>query len=430
MNHDKYSYWLDYRELDSNEKKIVSPTKKYLNNNIALFDAAYQLWHKGLINCTTNKNLNIVFEQETPLIDQYRFIRRMYKPLWIYYVFFIRIITLKVSINDFISVLKTKGVNRIKLNDPFYNYKDYDRFESNLLSQSPLVTVVIPTLNRYDELSNLLNDLEYQDYKNIEIIIIDQSDSFNKLLYDKFNLNINLIRQIEKGLWRARNHAIKISNGDLILLLDDDSRVEKNWITEHIKCIDFFNADISAGVSISSLGAPVPNHYNYFRWADQLDTGNVLLKKKVFITCGLFDLQFEGMRMGDDEFGARAFINGFKSINNPRAKRLHLKIKSGGLRQMGSWDGMRPISIFKPRPIPSILYYFRRYWGNRATILYLIQVLPISINPYSLKGRKIGYFISLLSFFLFFPFILIQLYRSWIKSNIMIENGPMIESLK
>ena len=36
------------------------------------------------------------------------------------------------------------------------------------------------------------------------------------------------------------------------------------------------------GTSISLVGAPVPSNYNYFRWADQLDTGNVLVKRNVF----------------------------------------------------------------------------------------------------------------------------------------------------
>ena len=41
-------------------------------------------------------------------------------------------------------------------------------------------------------------------------------------------------------------------------------------------------SDISAGASISLVGAPVPSNYKYFRWADQLDTGNVLVKEMFF----------------------------------------------------------------------------------------------------------------------------------------------------
>ena len=33
----------------------------------------------------------------------------------------------------------------------------------------------------------------------------------------------------------------------------------------------------------------------------------LFLRRRVFKICGLFDEQYEGMRMGDAEFGLRAF---------------------------------------------------------------------------------------------------------------------------
>ena len=89
--------------------------------------------------------------------------------------------------------------------------------------------------------------------------------------------------------------------------------------------------------------------------SDQLDTGNVLLKRGVFKKIGLFDRQYEKQRMGDGEYGLRAYLEGFLNISNPYAQRLHLKVGTGGLRQMGSWDGFRPKNWFGPRPVPSVL---------------------------------------------------------------------------
>ena len=63
----------------------------------------------------------------------------------------------------------------------------------------------------------------------------------------------------------------------------------------------FFNADISSGVSISVVGDTVPKNYSFFRRSDQLDTGNVLLKKSLFKTIGLFDRQFEKTTHGEME---------------------------------------------------------------------------------------------------------------------------------
>ena len=44
---------------------------------------------------------------------------------------------------------------------------------------------------------------------------------------------------------------LNISVRSGLLLFDDDSRIESDWVTNHIKCLDFFNADISSGVSNS-----------------------------------------------------------------------------------------------------------------------------------------------------------------------------------
>ena len=38
------------------------------------------------------------------------------------------------------------------------------------------------------------------------------------------------------------------------------------------------------------------------------------------------------MRMGDSEYGVRAYLNGFHIVNNPKAQRLHIKSAQGGPR--------------------------------------------------------------------------------------------------
>ena len=64
---------------------------------------------------------------------------------------------------------------------------------------------------------------------------------------------------------KARNAAIKEAKGDYFFF-DDDSRVENDWIKEHLKMFRLFTVDISAGASISLVGAPVPSNYKYFTY--------------------------------------------------------------------------------------------------------------------------------------------------------------------
>src|SRR6187455_1846601 len=96
----------------------------------------------------------------------------------------------------------------------------------------------------------------------------------------------------------ARNQAIRESKSEFIALSEDDVRIPVDWISNHMKCIDYFNSDISAGVFFPS-GSGIPPEKKIFRWAEQFATGNACLKKDVFRSIGLFDRQFEKQRMGD-----------------------------------------------------------------------------------------------------------------------------------
>jgi len=423
-------YWVDYRKINCLDKDSIDYCTSYKSVESTLFDVSYQLWHRGFIS-SGDENLSLRKINCSPSIfDQYIFVRRMFKPFWIYFIILYRMLSLKFTFEDISSIIKTRKEKKIDLNTPIFNYKDYEDFDSRLLQKTPLVTIIIPTLNRYEYLINLLKDLEKQDYKHYEIIIFDQSDPFLPEKYEELQIELKVIHQIEKSLWLARNSGVKMALGKLLLFLDDDSRVKPDWIRQHIKCLDYFNVDISAGVSFSIVGDKIPAHYNYFRWGDQMDTGNSMIKKEVFNSCGLFDRQFDNMRMGDGEYGARAYVNGYKIINNPKASRIHIKASSGGLRESAGWDSFRTKNVFGPRPIPSVLYFFRKYWGNFPALLSILQTVPISLTPYFMKGKRIGNLISLILFILFLPFLILQIFLSWRISTKMLENKPNTDNFE
>ncbi|MFT5214548.1 MAG: hypothetical protein ACI9WV_002279, partial [Patiriisocius sp.] len=173
----------------------------------------------------------------------------------------------------------------------------------------------------------------------------------------------------------------------------------------------------------------VPENYSFFRVSDQIDTGNVLIKKEVFKAIGMFDRQFEKQRMGDGEFGLRSFLHGFLNISNPFAQRLHLKVGTGGLRQMGSWDGFRPKNWFGPRPIPSVVYLFIKYFGTKRTRLTLLKTVPPSIIPYRFKKSKMLMLVGTLISLIISPIILFQVLKSWNLANKKLKQGDLIEPL-
>lgn len=397
----------------------------YSSEVAKVYDQSWRAIQNGYINGSDTID-DIV---KLSVFDNYVFARKYFSKAWVFYVFILRILSLKNPIKEVSLLLKTKHIQRCKVGSEITEYDDYQNFESRLLKEQPLVSVIIPTLNRYAYLKDVLKDLELQDYTNFEVIVIDQSIPYKAEFYNVFNLNLKAEYQKEKALWLARNTAIKQSKGEYILLFDDDSRVDTDWISQHLNTLDFFSADISSGVSISKIGDKVPAHYAYFKISDQLDTGNVLLKKDIFKHIGLFDRQFEKQRMGDGEFGLRAFLNGYKNISNPYAKRLHLKVGSGGLREMGSWDAFRTNNLFQPRPIPSVLYFYRYYFGTKRTLLSVLRTVPISVVPYKYKSNKPMLLLSSIIALVLFPLIIIQVLKSWRLASEKLKEGPKIEML-
>lgn len=426
-NREPVAYWVDFRKLPEQDKALIKFDSGYLAEESSLRDAAYQAFHRGIISHDKSAYLHVAADCTTPVIDEYRFIRKYYHPVWSLYVLFIRLITFKNPIVEIRGFIRAYPVKRVDLFTEVKLYQDYSKTK---VSSERLVSVIIPTLNRYTCMVDVLKDLNNQTYKNLEIIVVDQSLPFRAEVYASCSLNLSVIRQKERALWLARNTAISRARGELIVLYDDDSRVQPDWIENHIRCLDFFGADISAGVSISKVGAKVPKHYSYFRWADQLDTGNAMVKREVFDKIGLFDRQFEKQRMGDGEFGLRAYLAGYTSVSNPFAGRLHLKVESGGLRQMGSWDGFRPTSAFAPRPIPSVLYFTRRYFGNQLSVLNLLIKVPASVIPLRFKNQPVLLIIGSMVSILMFPILLAQVWRSWRLSDMKLNQGPLIDFLK
>lgn len=393
-------------------------------------DLAWRAFQQGFIWEHPKEGLDIWTPIQLPVPDEYRFIRKNFHPVWAWYCLVIRCLSFKNPFREIRGFWKSVSVKREIISKNTSRSNDYEHFSSNLIAQNPLVSVIIPTLNRYDYLRDVFKDLENQTYKNFEVIVVDQTDDFQEEFYKGWNLNLNYWYQEEKALWKARNEAIKSAKGEYILLYDDDSLVEKDWIEQHLKTLDYFDAAISSGVSISVVGGEVPTHYSYFRWSDQIDTGNVLLKKSVFQAIGLFDRQFEKQRMGDGEFGLRCYLAGYKNISNPRAKRVHLKVSQGGLRQMGSWDGWRPKKWNAPRPVPSVLYLSRKYFGNKKSILMLIPSVTPSLIPYQFKRNKTLKLVSIFLIPLLFPLLVFQVMKSWRLASVKLKEGGIIEFIK
>ena len=103
----------------------------------------------------------------------------------------------------------------------------------------PFVSLVIPTYNREEPLKNTLVDAIAQDYPTFETIVVDQTkqhtpeiaEYLDKLTQDG---NIILFKPDFASLPGARNYAIRRAKGEIIIFIDDDIRMDPNFIRNHV----------------------------------------------------------------------------------------------------------------------------------------------------------------------------------------------------
>jgi glycosyltransferase involved in cell wall biosynthesis len=85
-------------------------------------------------------------------------------------------------------------------------------------------SLILATVGRYEEVARFLTSLDAQDYRNFELIVIDQNEDerLTPLLAtygEKFS--VQHVRS-ERGLSRARNVGLQLAGGDVIAFPDDD----------------------------------------------------------------------------------------------------------------------------------------------------------------------------------------------------------------
>lgn len=100
------------------------------------------------------------------------------------------------------------------------------------------ISVIIPVYNAERSILNTLISLKYQNFKDYEVIIIDDgsTDDSSKICKDfsDKNLLFRYFRQNNSGVSSARNLGIKKAEGDYILFVDADDCVSENCLEKFI----------------------------------------------------------------------------------------------------------------------------------------------------------------------------------------------------
>ena len=120
--------------------------------------------------------------------------------------------------------------------------------------KNPIVSIVVPCYNVGEYLTDCLDSLINQTFKDIEIVCVNDGSTDKTLQilddYAKKDLRIKIITQENKGLSGARNTGVNNSSGSYITFVDSDDWVSENYIEKLYDGITGNNADIAASTIV------------------------------------------------------------------------------------------------------------------------------------------------------------------------------------
>jgi len=219
---------------------------------------------------------------------------------------------------------------------------------------NPLVSIIIPHIGPVEILNSCLNSIRKINYPNYQIIIVDNSTKLDPKSLSGYVSNLIFIHNEENlGFAGGCNIGIKKAEGDYVVLLNNDTIVDTNWLGPLVETMEG-NANIAAcqsrllsltnkgkfdyagamGGLIDIFGYP----FAIGRIFDSLedDKNNYLENFEVFWTSGcssiwrksaldevgLFDEDFFA-HMEEIDLNWRLHLRGYRSCSNFESKVYH-----------------------------------------------------------------------------------------------------------
>jgi GT2 family glycosyltransferase len=211
-------------------------------------------------------------------------------------------------------------------------------------------SVIIPTYNRDQILCNTIEQVLHQDFKDFELLIIDQTekhDAFTENFLDGLPDRVKIIKIKKPNLPAARNIGIQNSRGNIIVFFDDDMIIPSDTLNK--LAYSYQNADLIALTGfVLYPGQPDETkwlgHKSKFLSLRKIKTKKYFavddfrgyfmsFRKEVFERVGYFDewIGTQPISAAEDfEFSLRLKKAGIKLFLDTSITLTHLGEKSGG----------------------------------------------------------------------------------------------------
>ena len=152
-----------------------------------------------------------------------------------------------------------------------------------------LVSIIIPIYNVEKYITKCIDSIIKQDYKNLEIILVNDGSKDNSLKicekYKKMDNRIVLINKENGGVSSARNEGLKIAKGEYISFVDGDDFLEPDFVSYMLNIIIKYNCDIAISKNCFRDDKEKQILKDKVNIYDSKDTLSLLLSMRINVGC-------------------------------------------------------------------------------------------------------------------------------------------------
>jgi len=293
----------------------------------------------------------------------------------------------------------------------------------------PLISVVILNWNGKEELHCCIQSVQEQTYPNLEILLVDNGSSDGSASYIRSVFpDLRLIVNTENlGYGGGNNRGIREAKGEYVLILNNDTEVERECIKRLWKCMEsdretgittpkillFGRTDTvdAAGLAVYPDGLSIGRGHlepqAKYSQREEVFTGSgcaSLFRREMLDEIGLFDEDFFAYAE-DTDLGWRARLAGWKAYYVPEAVVYHHHSKKFGTyssrkaflvernRIWVAWKNFPP-SLLCLWPFYTLIRYFYQgaaaLSGKGASGKFGEESSPLLLIPIVLKALASG----------------------------------------
>lgn len=248
-----------------------------------------------------------------------------------------------------------------------------------------MFSIIIPTYHRFSQLEQCIIRLKSQQYKNFEVIIVEDGGNNKEAILSISNeLDIKyLILENKINVSTKRNIGASKAQGKYLIFLDDDDSVTNSWLSDFVEVLTKKNADVAfCAVELLSIKEKNKIIFPETAYPDERGWGIFLagafvIKKDIFNSIYGYDEMLwygENTELGIRlklKINSKVFINNINLTYNPSA--------SGGSKNIRNTFIANNHILAKHRD-----------WFLKSPILHFNYLSVLGVVSYKLKKSKLA----------------------------------------